>query len=66
MHSHDDNHDVEGVEQPIVNHLEVGGLGHHLVDGGLNGGHHHHRRDRNHHPILEEGLHKLEVLFELV
>ena len=33
MDGHHDNDDVEGVDEPDVNHLDVGSLGDHLVDG---------------------------------
>ena len=51
MYSHDDDHDVEGVQEPVVDHLQVGGLRHHLVDGGLDRGNNHHRRDGDHNPV---------------
>ena len=52
----DDDDYVEGVEQPIINHLVVCSLGHHLVDAGLYRGDHHHGGDRNHDPILNQTL----------
>ena len=50
-HHHDD--DVEGVEEPHVDHLDVGRLGNHLIDRGLDGGNHHHRGDGDHYSVLE-------------
>lgn len=54
MDPHNDDDDVERVHEPVVDHLEVGRLGHHLVDGGLDGGDDHHCGDGNHDSILEK------------
>ena len=53
---HDDDDDVEGVKQPVVDHLVVSRLGDHLDYGGLNSGHYHHNRDRNHDSILRNNF----------
>ena len=53
---HDDDDDVEGVKQPVVDHLVVGRLGDHLDYGGLNSGHYHHDRDGNHDSILRNAF----------
>lgn len=49
---HDEDDDVEGVQEPEVDHLEVGGLGHHLADAGLHRGNHQHARDGHHDAVL--------------
>ena len=49
---HNDDNDVEGVEQPVVNHLVVSRLWDHLDYGGLDCSHHHHDCDGNHDSIL--------------
>ena len=36
--AHDDDDDIEGVDEEHINHLEIGSLGHHLINGGLEGG----------------------------
>ena len=40
--NHDDNDDVEGVEEPVVNHFVVSCLWYHLHNGTLNCCDHHH------------------------
>ena len=40
--NHDDNDDVEGVEEPVVNHFVVRCLWYHLHNGTLNRCYHHH------------------------
>ena len=50
-HHHDD--DVEGVEQPHVDHLDVRGFRNHFIYRGLNCCDNHHCCDCNHYPILK-------------
>lgn len=63
MNNHHHYDDVERVQQPNVDHFDVRSLGHHLVDGGLNGGHHHHGSYSDHYPVLgnESKLNKQKV-----
>ena len=49
-HHHDD---VEGVGEEVVNHLQVGGLGHHRVDAALDVGNDDHGCDGDHDAVLE-------------
>ncbi len=49
----DNDDDVERVDEKVVDHLEVGGLRHRVVDVCLNVRHHQHDRDRHHHSILQ-------------
>ncbi len=53
---HDEDVDVEGVDEPDVDHLEVGRLRHQLVDRRLDRGENGHDRDRDHDSILEKGI----------
>jgi hypothetical protein len=55
MEGHDEDVDVEGVDEPDVDHLEVSRLRHQLVDRRLYGGENGHDRDRDHDSILEKG-----------
>ncbi len=55
MECHDEDVDVEGVDEPDVDHLEVGRLRHQLVDRRLDCGENGHDRDRDHDSILEKG-----------
>jgi len=48
----DNDDNVEGVDEEVVDHLEVGGLGHGVVDVGLHVCHDQHDRDRHHHSVL--------------
>ena len=50
---HDDDQDVEGVEQPVVNHLVVCCLWDHFVDTGLNCSDNHHSSDCDHDAVLK-------------
>ena len=48
----DQNDDVEGVDEKVVDHLQVGGLRHRVVDVGLHVGNDQHDRDGDHDPVL--------------
>ena len=50
-HHHHDY--VEGVGEEVVNHLQVGGLGHHRVDAALDVGYDDHGGDGDHDAVLE-------------
>ena len=52
---HDQDDDVEAVQEEVVDHLEVGGLGDHLTDTGLDVGHHQHASDGHHDAVLKDG-----------
>ena len=51
--AHDDDDDIEGVDEEHINHLEIGSLGHHLINGGLEGGNDQHHRNGYHNTILQ-------------
>ena len=53
VHPHDDNNNVEGVDEENINHLEIGSLGYHLINGGLEGGNDQHHRNGYHNTILQ-------------
>ena len=63
VYGHHDNDDVEGVDQPDVNHLDVGCFWDHLVDGGLYSCHHHHGGDCYHYSILNKIMFKIVLIF---
>ena len=52
---HDQDDDVEAVQEEVVDHLEVGGLGDHLTNTGLDVGHHQHAGDGHHDAVLKDG-----------
>ena len=60
MHHHHHDDDVEGVEEPDIDHLDVGSLGDHFIDGGLNSCNNHHGGNCYHDPILEIGYLEVE------
>ena len=55
MVNHDHNDNVEGIEEEVVDHLDVGGLGHVVVDGGLHVGNDQHHCDGHHNSVLQKG-----------
>ena len=52
VNAHNDEDDVEGVEEIDVDHLEVGRLGNHLPDACLHGGHDQQAGDADHDSVL--------------
>ena len=52
VNAHNDDDDVEGVEEIDVDHLEVGRLGNHLANAGLHCGHDQQAGDANHDSVL--------------
>ena len=50
---HDHNYDVEGIHEEIVNHLEIGSPGDHLINAALDIGNDKHSGDGDHYPVLE-------------
>ena len=50
----DDDDNVKGVDEEVVYHLQVGGLGHHVVDTTLDVSNNQHTSDRHHDAVLME------------
>ena len=51
---HDQDDDVEAVEEEVVDHLEVWRLGDHVAHTGLDIGHHQHAGDGHHDAVLTQ------------
>ena len=74
VNCHYHNHDVEGINQENVHHLQVTGLGHHLVYRALQSGDDQHAGYRNHDAILRvnvsvalgQNVQDLEVIYSEV
>jgi hypothetical protein len=51
VHHHQDYH-IQGVQEEVVNHFEIGGFGNHLAHTGLDICHNKHAGYSDHDPIL--------------